>query len=114
MDIGDSKQYIWPTKGISIDFLATNPNAPPPPAQDSNVPVINPNPPLNTPPTISTPTVERTQITSGQTEWELFKLINSNQEIHMGDAVFKVTTSIYPNPFKMVKRDIRNFKCPTL
>ena len=124
MAIGESKQYTWPATGISTDFLIADPNAPPVDMamnanQDPNVaPIVDPNTTLegNQNPNPAAEVAEKIheKITLGKTAWELFKLVKTNQEIHMSDAVFKVTTNINPNPFKIVRSDLRNFKCPKL
>lgn len=139
-NIGDQKKYSWPAEGISTDFLEADPNAvPETPETDPNVSSENnpnntemgdenaildpllaiqleptePEPELSPEPEASKEKVHL-EITPENSAWELFKLISSNQKIRMGDAVFKVNTKIQPNPFKIIRSDLRNFKCPKL
>jgi type VI secretion system protein ImpL len=128
-NIGDQKKYSWPAEGISTDFLAADPNAVPEPEIPDAIPdntnanldplmaiqlePTEPEPELSPEPEPSKEKVHQ-EITPGNSAWELFKLIGSNQKIRMGDAVFKVSTKIQPNPFKIIRSDLRNFKCPKL
>jgi len=125
MATGERKQYTWPAQGISTDFLIADPNPAPientvvDPNADPNAITdpLNPNPIApNLSPSPPAKVIEKIheEIMAGKSAWELFKLIKSNQEIHISNAVFKVTTSIHPNPFAVLKNDIPNFKCPTL